>query len=122
MTLQSLRARIGAVRIAMAGLEGAQHEAMSSIQAIAIKDVLVRANNDLTSVEKADLAVLVSGVGWAHGNDHGILEVLKGLGDSASGRRNNHDFLYFVEFFSEKDWEGMLKEHVTESTVQNSIN
>ena len=106
----AIKVRLGAVRCHLQGLQGTpQHAANSRTQSAALVDVLCSSMALLTNEEKAHIAVVLSTIPWAAGDDAAILSLLmSGTSSTLVNRRPQQDFRAIVDHITTDMWQQLL--------------
>lgn len=116
-----LRGKLGAARVVLDGVTGAQRVAISRGQANAFLDMFGRIGSVLTSEQRATLQALAVNARFEDRDATTVLSQLAGPSKVKTGRAHSQDYRSFIFYISEERWTALLSEdlhsHVKESIL-----
>ena len=100
-----LARRLGAARLALAGVEGTpRHASVSNIQKAAAMELLqdVTAKRSLSGEEVAHISDLIMQATWAHGHENELLQIL--ANGAVPKRRKQQEFFAATTYLNQARW------------------
>lgn len=108
---REIKARLGAVRLALGGLpEGQRHQQLSKLQSIALADQIK--GMDLDPATAVTIAELLTEIKWAEGDLDRVLAVLQPKEHKESTRRKQQNFQQILNYFTDGQWTMLLSSDV----------
>jgi hypothetical protein len=93
MAARKIKARLGSVRLVLSGAAEGTRAYHSSLQGKVVEDMVK--DCQLTAEEKADIASVVSSVGFMAKDEELLLASLSGVSSGKMARRKHQDFSIF---------------------------
>jgi hypothetical protein len=115
MAARTIKARLGSVRMVLSGLDGT-HAYHSSLQRKVVED-MVKASQ-LTAEEKAEVASVVSSVGFTVVDEQLLLAALNADSSGKVVRRKQQDFQSFIQYLAGDDWRDLI---ACKNNIDNAI-
>ena len=105
MAARKIKARLGSVRLVLSEAAECTRAYHSSLQGKVVEDMVK--DCQLTAEEKADIASVVSSVGFMAKDEELLLASLSGVSSGKMARRKQQDFQSFIQYLAGDEWRAL---------------
>lgn len=120
MAFAAIASRVGAVRLALANGDGTlRFQSLSKVQGLALLEIIKDHRAQLSPLEKADLATLISGVNWCGDDGDALLACL--AGGEVFTRAKQQEYMMWPHFVTQALWDFLLDPNISADAKLTAI-